>query len=322
MNRRRVFRVHNVIDMTGARIGMLTVVDRAPDYISPSGKKKTMWQCKCDCGNIVDISGHDLRKKRVDCGCRKQERAKESLDEYRNNKMIGKTFGLLTVLGRVENYVSPKGDGKQSRWLCICKCGNTAEVLGSRLLRGKTLSCGCLQREVARKNVTKHGGRNDKLYDVWASIKQRCQNKNNKSYKYYGGRGIKMCDEWSNEYANFKQWAYANGYDDALPSKNCTIDRIDVNGDYCPENCRWVSMTTQANNKSNNIRIMYHNEEHTASEWSEILGINKSTFYGWLSDGETIESIIKNKKIKEIRHGRNSAYSNAEVYGKSTATRS
>lgn len=114
----------------------------------------------------------------------------------------------------------------------------------------------------------KHGFKHTRIYNVWAGIKARCYNPNNKSYKDYGGRGIIMCDEWKNGFINFKNWAISNGYND-----NLTIDRINVNGDYEPSNCRWATKKEQCNNRTTNKFITYKNEIHTLAEWSEIVGI-------------------------------------------------
>lgn len=162
--------------------------------------------------------------------------------------MSGMRFGRLTVM---------KVDGKNNRgrplWLCKCDCGNETHVERQHLIRGQTKSCGCFRKEFAKRQHTTHGlsksiNRQNRLYRIWSGIKDRCCNTNSKYWNRYGGRGIKICEEWKNNYLSFHAWALSNGYLDEL-----TLDRINNDGNYEPSNCRWATWETQENNRSDNI---------------------------------------------------------------------
>lgn len=191
--------------------------------------------------------------------------------------LTGMRFGRLLVIKRVANV-----PGTHSRWLCRCDCGVEKECLGTNLKRGISQSCGCLQRELLSLRRKTHGGwaNNEKLYSVWHGMRKRCSNKNGHNYKDYGARGITVCDEWG-DYSAFREWSLSHGYADGL-----SIDRIDVNGNYEPSNCRWTNNKVQQNNRRCCIYITYNDETHTLKEWSEIRGIKYQTLYqryklGW-----------------------------------------
>ena len=149
--------------------------------------------------------------------------------------LTGQRFGRLTVV-KLYSHATRK-PWRQTRWLCNCDCGNEIIVQNGNLHTGNTKSCGCLRLE----NKGAYKPNPNRLYNSWHSMKQRCKNKANNRYHLYGGRGIKVCSEWDKSFDKFKEWALSNGY-----SENLTIDRIDPNGDYCPENCRWIPPQKQS----------------------------------------------------------------------------
>lgn len=182
-----------------------------------------------------------------------------------------------------------------SVWLFKCDCGKFIETHSSHVRRGATKSCGCYNRDRIRQKTAKHNFGGTKIQTAWSHIKQRCYNPNCKSYADYGGRGIKMCDEWKNSLESFGQWSLANGYEDGL-----TIDREDNDGDYEPSNCRWVSMTVQENNKRNNRFVMYNGEKMTLSQLARLTGMDRTTLhkrivsYGWSAERAVTEPVGRN----------------------------
>lgn len=251
------------IDLAGQRFEKLVAVCKGERKATPKGKLLTTWVCKCDCGNTVTVPTQALRSGNTkSCGCL------QKLD------LTGMKFGRLTVLEESSSLVSPKGK-KSTTWKCRCECGQVVCVRTELLRNGKTRSCGCLNSEVAFNKSMTHGRSNTHIYDIWCGMISRCKNKN---YENYGGRGICVCDEWKGEHGfeNFYKWAMEDGYVEGKKRSEQSLDRIDVNGNYCPENCRWTSYLEQQNNRRNNKLIEYKGEIRTLAEWCRELGIGYS----------------------------------------------
>lgn len=196
--------------------------------------------------------------------------------------LTGQRFGRLTVIRRAEN--SKRGHAK---WFCVCDCGKQVIVWGTSLQTGNTKSCGCYAKEKQREQHLIHSGNGTRLYRTWMSMKRRCDTSTVKNYADYGGRGINVCDEWLHNFEAFRNWSLENGYADDL-----TIDRINVDGDYCPDNCRWSTQLEQQNNKRNNHYEVFNGETHTLAEWQKITGIPQATIRGRLKRGWTIERAL------------------------------
>lgn len=193
--------------------------------------------------------------------------------------ITGMRYGRLLVLGRGEDYIQPSGRHR-TRWLCQCDCGRVLYILGDNLRGGKSNSCGCLRNEGLSDRQKTHGESKTKLYRVWSAMKRRCYNKHSAYYCDYGGRGIRVCNEWKDSYESFRDWALYNGYGEGL-----TIDRVNVDGDYSPLNCRWVNHTVQANNRRNNKLFTYNGETHNIAEWAELFHIPYKKLHRRLSSG-------------------------------------
>lgn len=199
--------------------------------------------------------------------------------------ITGHKYGRLTVLYEDLEYL-----GRGRKWVCKCDCGTIKSYFMSNLRskRNTPKTCGCIFHDGTLKKGT-HNMRNSRLYCIWRSMKQRCLVTTSTAYHNYGGRGISICQEWIDNFKSFRDWAYSSGYSD-----NLTIDRINNDGDYCPENCRWISKKAQCSNKRTNVFFEYNGEIHTLTEWSEITGLNRHTIayrinHNWPKDKILIE---------------------------------
>lgn len=193
----------------------------------------------------------------------------------------GKKFWKLFVIERAENSRCGK-----SQWLCQCDCGKRLVVIGANLKNGNTRSCGCWVHSDDKSEYTGYIWRT-RLYSIWTDMKSRCYNKNFPKYISYGNREIKICDEWRT-YENFENWAVANSYSDDL-----TIDRIDVNGNYEPSNCRWITNKEQARNKTNAIMLTYKGKTKQLIEWCEELQLSYVAVYTRFIRGWEPEAILE-----------------------------
>ena len=254
--------MRDYLNLKGETIGWLTVLELSNIC---KGTTKT-WKCRCKCGNIT----HKLASKLIDakkcgynlsCGCAKTQ-----------ENLIGKIFGDFKILKYIKHV------GKTNRlWKCQCtQCGSIKELTTFQLKKNKNI-CEEVFNELKQ---LRH-----KLHECFLRIKNRCYNPSSDSYKYYGGRNINICDEWLQDSNKFVDWAIANGY-----TLNCklSIDRIDSNKGYSPENCRWVTTIEQANNKRNNIYYTYNGRTQSLAQWCRELNLNY----------KYVHYLIKNKKLE------------------------
>lgn len=192
--------------------------------------------------------------------------------------LTGQRFGRLTVIRRC----GTSKDG-QKVYECRCDCGNIRQIRSGNLRNAHTISCGCLAREKTvqrNRDAAKHGGCGTRLYGIWLDMRQRCSWEDSINWHLYGGRGIKVCDEWQDSFESFRDWSLENGYNEER-----TIDRIDVNGNYCPENCRWATLDEQNNNKRNCVYVTINGITKTVTEWCRETGVSRTAAYSRIRSG-------------------------------------
>lgn len=266
-----------LIKMTGEKCGKLTLLEH---FIDEYGIRQ--WKCKCDCGKTCIVK-HSLIKSQdcKSCGC------------LMENNLLNQKFNRLTV----QEY-SHTDKHHKKHYKCLCDCGKTVTVRADKLKNNHTKSCGCQKIEstskLMKETKTIHGFSNTKIYQAYKNIKTRCYVESSIGFKNYGGRGIKMCEEWKNDFMSFYNWSINNGFKEGLE-----IDRIDVNKDYKPSNCRWVTRETQANNKRNTIYLTYNNEVKNLKQWSEDVGIPVRVLRSRYKEKWDTEKILTTPYIKK-----------------------
>lgn len=252
------------IDLTGQKFGKLTVVKFLGMIRDSQNRTHSKYLCKCDCGNFTEVRAGNLRSGSVkSCGCIRKD------IEHKYNDLSGERFGRWTVLERVY-----KEGMAGTLFKCECDCGNIGIVDSSTLLKGKSKSCGCYQKIYDSESNKTHGMSGTRIWRIWQCMRSRCNSERDTTYQYYGARGIKVCDEWNNGFESFHKWAVNNGYKD-----NLTLDRIDVNGNYEPDNCRWITMKKQCNNRRNNVLYELNGQEKTLSQWVDEYGMDYQKVY-------------------------------------------
>ena len=235
--------------------------------------------------------------------------------KYKDEDFINKRFGRLTCTGPIRHSTDVRGK-KFREVLCVCDCGKEKWVKVSCLLRGHTKSCGCLDADnrkrlgEGRHNGTilstgnlRHGLTKSRLHSIWGNMKSRCTNPNTDNYRYYGGKGVRVCREWFDSFEAFRDWALSNGYGD-----NLEIDRIDPNGNYEPNNCRWLTHEQNAARVYNTYMMEICGERYTARDWAAMTNHNSSTIISRLESGWAPEDIVtvpdtikSNNGLKEYR---------------------
>lgn len=197
---------------------------------------------------------------------------------------VGQHIGNATV---IERLPKKKGRGFPTLLKLQCDCGNMFITSAWKMSSGHTKSCGCLRKKTTSEMRYKHGQSYSNIYYVWRSMKNRCNNENDKQYSDYGGRGIKLCEEWDKNFRTFYFWAQENGYKEGL-----SIDRIDNNKGYFPDNCHWTDRETQNNNRRDNVFITYNGETKTVTQWSRVVGRPRRTIADRLKNGWSIEKAL------------------------------
>ena len=291
--KRRNEKKYSALKRVGEMHGDFKIVALLNSEIEP----QYVLRCKT-CGYEMEVCAKTFSKRKRFEGKNCKKKMFEQNHIKYDEKYVGRKYNFLTV-----KSISRLPNGHKA-FLCKCDCGNEKLVEPVHWEQGIVKSCGCKHDELVRKAITKHGYSESRLYHVWNGMKSRCYNDKNINYRNYGGRGIKVCDEWQ-EFVPFMKWAYENGYDENAPRGEYTIDRIDVNGNYEPSNCRWVDMVVQANNKrppeewkTRGKKYKFEGKKYTIPELRDKFKINDATIrYRMKVKGMTLEEALKMPKI-------------------------
>ncbi|MBT1162098.1 hypothetical protein [Bifidobacterium sp. SO1] len=284
-------------NLVGQKFGKLTVLKMIPG----TKTSEASVLCECECGKLITVITGNLKGGNTrSCGClvkearNKADRArrdgtapKRTTHRYKSKELVGKKINHLTILA-----IEGKNKHNQTMVKCRCDCGNTIIVRMSSITNGNTQSCGCMRAKAAKQTHATHGDSgkdsdNRRLYQIWNKMNVRCSNPKAQYYSSYGGRGISVCDEWK-QWEPFRDWALDHGYTDDL-----TIDRINNEHDYTPENCRWVTPMENSNNKRNNLYIMYQGEIKTCAEWSRFFSLPYKKLY------DDVRSMLDNASMTQ-----------------------
>jgi hypothetical protein len=259
----------SLVDLTGKTFGRLTVLG---GYHRKNNR--SYWMCRCSCGvEKVVGAAHLVGRDTVSCGACYIKPQNQIRD------ITGKVFGRYTVIGPSERR------NNATYWKCRCRCGTEKYVPASNLQQGNTVSCGCYQRE---RNI-KHGMRHTKIYDIYCSMVQRCNNPGNKAYKNYGGRGIKIAPSW------YKFERFHKDMGDRPPGRS--LDRINNDGPYSRKNCRWATMEEQSRNRRDNIFLTYKGITRVLKDWAGIYGILPATLKRRLEAGIPKSMLFKKGRL-------------------------
>ena len=219
--------------------------------------------------------------------------------------LTGRIFGRWLVLGQAEDHVDKNGK-HSAMWHCRCNCENKTEkdVAQSNLKNGTSQSCGCIHKEMMSEKFSTHKMTDSRLYLVWKGMKARCYVESHNHYEQYGARGIVVCDEWKNDFQAFYNWAMQNGYDENALRNECMLERNDVNGNYCPENCCWTNATKQCINqnlrKDNKTGIKGVNWDESRNMWQAQLQINKKKVLN--EHFNNFDDAVKARKDAELKY--------------------
>lgn len=226
-----------------------------------------------------------------------------------STEWLGKKFGRLTII----SFEHSKPPYRGWIWVCKCECGNIKKLIPGDVKSGKVMSCGCLHDEMCANRATKFKHLikdNKRLYSIYNGVKKRCYNKSEPRYKDYGARGIKMCDEWLESFDDFAEWSLINGYSDKM-----TLERVNVNGNYCPENCKWITLQEQAFNKRTTIWVNYKGEHIQLKKLCKRESVSYDTVHnriyslGWSVDkaietpSQQENSLMSKCREKRINYG-------------------